>query len=181
MTQTHREETDRALVQRTLGGERAAFGELVLRHQTSVFNLAYRMLGNRQDAEDVAQETFLAAYRHLKNYDMRRSFRTWLLSIAHHRCVDFLRRRKQTAPLDEQHAGARDTEARIVAVEQARMVQQALQRLSPEDRAVITLRYWEGMSYREMAEVLGVTEGSVRNRLYRARRSLAGYLRVENG
>ncbi len=181
MTQTHREETDKALVRRTLGGEKSAFGELVSRHQTAVFNLAYRMLGNRQDAEDVAQETFLAAYRHLGSYDEHRTFKTWLLSIVHHRCVDFLRRRRRHVPLDERLAAKQDIEAEAVAGERAERVQQLLQRLSPDDRAVITLRYWEGMSYREMAAVLGVTESSVRNRLYRARRFLAEHLEVEDG
>ncbi len=176
MTQTYSERSEAELIRHTLGGDRSAFGSLVLKYQTSAFNLAYRMMGNRQDAEDMAQEAFLAAYCHLDSYDGRRPFKTWLLSIVHHRCVDGLRRRKQDSPLGEQQGRTPDVEERVVTNEQARIVQEALQLLPPADRAAVTLRYWEGMSYREMAEVLGVTEGSVRNRLYRARRFLAEHL-----
>lgn len=84
-------------------GDQSAFGHLVTTYQTPVYNLAYRMLGNTVEAEDATQETFLRAYTHLHSYDLRRPFRTWLLSITSHYCIDRLRRRRITwLPLEEE-------------------------------------------------------------------------------
>ena len=86
-------------------GDQSAFGRLVIAYQTPVYNLAYRMLGNAAEAEEAAQETFLRAYTHLRSYDPQRPFRSWLLSIASHYCIDRLRRRRITwLPLEDEIA-----------------------------------------------------------------------------
>ncbi len=171
------EESDFDLVQRTLTGDEEAFASLVRRHHKSVYNLGYRMMGNREDAEDIAQETFLSAYRHLKKYDRRWPFRNWLLSIAHNKCVDWLRRSRLTYGLETLEDTGVGVEDWVIRKEVGELVQSALRKLSAEDRAVVVLKYWEGMSYKEIAEVLNVNEGSVRNRLYRARKALAEHLK----
>lgn len=87
---------DALLVKQTLAGDQQAFGELVQHYERDVFNLAYRMLNNRGEAEDAAQEAFLRAYTNLDRYDRERSFKTWLLSITSNHCIDRLRRRRLT-------------------------------------------------------------------------------------
>jgi len=162
-------------------GDQAAFGRLVVAYQTPVYNLAYRMLGNSVEAEDAAQEAFLRAYTHLRSYDPQRPFRSWLLSIASHYCIDRLRRRRITwlsledeAARPYQLAGdSPNPEAVVSQQEREGQIQQKLATLSPTDRAAITLRYWYDYSYEEIAEVLSLTVSAVKSRLHRARRALA--------
>jgi len=173
---THREQ---AWIQEAREGDLAAFERLVEAYQRPVYNLTYRMLGNAQDAEDAAQETFLRAFSRLNTYDPGRKFSSWLLTIASHHCVDRLRRRRNTfLPLEEvpewNHPPARGTGPEDAAVEKEAQeeTQRLLQKLPPKDRAVVILRYWHGMSYREIAETTGHTLSSVKSRLHRARRAL---------
>lgn len=168
-------------------GDQAAFGRLVAAYQTPVYNLAYRMLGNAGEAEEAAQETFFRAYTHLHSYDPQRPFRSWLLSIASHYCIDRLRRRRITwLSLDDEIAapdrlaGDRpDPEAAMVQREREDRIQQLLAALSPTDRAAITLRYWYDCSYEEIAEALNLTVSAVKSRLHRARRALAKMIQGE--
>jgi RNA polymerase sigma-70 factor (ECF subfamily) len=170
-------------------GDQAAFGRLVVAYQTPVYNLAYRMLGDAGEAEEAAQETFLRAYTHLRSYDPQRPFRSWLLSIGSHYCIDRLRRRRITWLSFEDEIAAPDgstgfaevrltssspnPEATVARREQAEQIQQLLATLSPTDRAAITLRYWYDCSYEEIAEALNLTVSAVKSRLHRARRALA--------
>ena len=170
-------------------GDQAAFGRLVLAHQTPVYNLAYRMLGNAGEAEEAAQEAFLRAYTHLDRYDPGRSFRTWLLSIASHYCIDRLRRRRFTwMPLEDELASpervrfaskGRNPETAMMQREREAQIQHLLGKLSPTDRAAVTLCYWYDYSYEEIAETLNLTESAVKSRLYRARRALATMMQQE--
>ena len=169
-------------IQQAREGETAPFANLVRTYQAPVYNLAYRMLGDRMAAEDAAQETFLKVYQHLKKYDPQRSFRTWLLSIAAHHCVDQLRRRRPTVELnDEIRLGSSaNPEATVMRQDAGDHVQQMLGGLGPTDRAAVTLRYWYDCSYKEIAEMLGTTVSAVKSRLHRARRALAQTLEVES-
>jgi len=168
-------------------GDQVAFSRLVAAYQTPVYNLAYRMLGNVGEAEDAAQETFLRVYTHLRSYDPQRPFRSWLLAIASHYCIDRLRRRRITwLPLEDEIATptrmASDSpkpEAVVVQREQAERIQRLLATLSPTDRAAVTLRYWYDCSYEEIAEALNLTIGAVKSRLHRARRALAKVMQGE--
>lgn len=157
-----------------------AFAHLVQAYQQPVYNLAYRMLGNAQDAEDAAQETFLRAFRHLETYDPRRRFANWLLSIASHYCVDHLRRRhRRCASLDEMPeeslppASEPDLEDAAVARETRDTVQRLLYLLAPKDRLVVVLYYWYGMSHGEIAEATASSVSAVKSRLHRSRLALA--------
>jgi RNA polymerase sigma-70 factor (ECF subfamily) len=150
----------------------AAFSKLVEAYQAPVYNLAYRMLGNPAEAEDAAQETFIRAYTRLGTYDPTRKFSSWLLAIASHYCVDVLRRRRlQTLPLDDlppmvELATPRSAQPEQVVVSQqdASAVQKLLNVLSPPYRTPVVLRYWYDMSYREIAETMGVPISTVKAR-----------------
>ena len=162
-------------------GDQSAFGRLVTAYQTPVYNLAYRMLGNTAEAEEAAQEAFLRAYTHLRSYDPQRCFRSWLLSIASHYCIDRLRRRRITwLPLEDEIAApdrltseSPNPESVVAEREREERIQCLLADLSPTDRAAITLRYWYDCSYEEIAETLNLTVSAVKSRLHRARRALA--------
>jgi RNA polymerase sigma-70 factor (ECF subfamily) len=175
-------------IQQARGGDQSAFGRLVVAYQTPVYNLAYRMLGNKAEAEDAAQEAFLRAYTHLRSYDQQRPFRSWLLSIASHYCIDRIRRRRITwLPLEDEiaephHMTDKSANPETVASqrEQEEQVQRLLRALAPTDRAAITLRYWYDCSYEEIAEMLNLTVSAVKSRLHRARHALADSMQGES-
>jgi len=176
-------------IQQARGGDPTAFGRLVVAYQMSVYNLAYRMLGNAAEAEEAAQEAFLRAYTRLHSYDLQRPFRSWMMSIASHYCIDLLRKRRITWLSFEDEIAVPDgsthtvetrlvssnpnPEAVITQQEQEAQIQQLLAVLSPTDRAAITLRYWYDYSYEEIAETLSITVSAVKSRLHRARCGLA--------
>lgn len=175
---------EQAWIAQARQGNLAAFAHLVQAYQRPVYNLTYRMLGNAQDAEDAAQETFLRAFQHLHTYDPRRKFANWILSIASHHCVDRLRRRRQGwVSLDEMSEQGRSVPSRgasleeaAVASEAAEEVQHLLEHLPPKDRLTLVLFYWYEMSHREIAEVTGSSVSAVKSRLHRARLALAQML-----
>jgi RNA polymerase sigma-70 factor (ECF subfamily) len=166
-------------------GSDEAFTKLVEEHQTHVYNLCYRMLGEPEAAEDAAQESFLRAYQNLHRYDQSRPFPTWLLSIAAHYCIDRLRRRKLSVfSMDEENddgstfeiadPASLDPEAESVKHEERDRLHGMLKDLDETDRAAIIMRYWYDFSEVEIAESLRLTVSAVKSRLHRARRSLAG-------
>lgn len=165
-------------------GSDEAFTRLVEAYQVHVYNLCYRMLGEQESAEDASQETFLRAYQHLHRYDRKRSFATWLLSIAAHYCIDRLRRRKFTmvsvesdedeSELELPDEAAPKPESEVIYAEQRQQMQGLLKRLDTTDRAAIIMRYWNDCSEAEIAEALNLTVSAVKSRLHRARRELAG-------
>jgi RNA polymerase sigma-70 factor (ECF subfamily) len=175
------QENDVLWVQQTLAGDPQAFGELVQRYERDVFNLTYRMLNNRGEAEDAAQEAFLRAYSNLDRYDQNRSFKTWLLSIASNHCIDRIRRRRLTwlsleEPLPPHPALTSDMpgpEEATLSNEKSMLVQELLDELSPDYRLAVVLRYWYDYSYAEIAEMLDTTESAIKSRLFRARQALA--------
>ena len=167
-------------IQQAQKGDTDAFARLVQLYQTPVYNLAYRMLGERMEAEDAAQETFLRAFRNLSQYDPARPFRNWLLSITAHYCVDRIRRHRPVLALDDELATGRvgvNPDDAVIAWETREQIQRLLLRLPAEDRAVVTLRYWYDCSYEEMAQILGTTVSAVKSRLHRARLALAQMLK----
>jgi RNA polymerase sigma-70 factor (ECF subfamily) len=175
------EDTEATWVQQARAGDQGAFSRIVEAYQTPVYNLAYRMLGNTVEAEDAAQETFIRAYTRLETYDPARKFSSWLLAIASHYCVDVLRRRRMNyLSLDDlppmvELSMPKTTQPEQVVVSQqdAGAVQQLLNALPPAYRTPVILRYWYDMSYREIAETMGVTESTIKTRLHRARAKLA--------
>lgn len=177
---------DREWIVRAREGDPEAFSILVDRHQQPVFNLCYRMLHNREDADDAAQEAFLKAYRGLAKYDEQKSFRTWLLSIAAHHCIDRLRRKRfQWVSLEALgglvNTGAEGLESTVERQEQGQQLERALMQLRTTDRAVVVLRYWHELSHQEIGEALSLTASAVKSRLYRAKRQLADHYRSAAG
>jgi RNA polymerase sigma-70 factor (ECF subfamily) len=167
---------ERAWVLRALRGDEQAFARLVEAYQTPVFNLAYRMLGDPAAAEDAAQETFLRAYTRLQTYDPARKFSSWILSIASHYCIDRIRRRHGgTLSMEDLDAWRwlpdehPRPEQQTLSHEVKGVMREMLEQLPPDYRLVLILRYWEDLSYEEIAEVTQTTTSAVKSRLHRAR------------
>jgi RNA polymerase sigma factor (sigma-70 family) len=175
--------SDAALVELVVSGDQEVFAVLVERYKDAVQNLAYRMLGNVTEAEDVTQETFVRAYTQLGTYKPVHKFSTWLLSIASHLAIDQLRRRRFLAlPLEDvpflewlPDMGV-GPEQFALQGEQQDEIQEYLQMLPSKYRAVIVLRYWYDFSYEEISQALKLTPALVKARLHRARELLARYM-----
>jgi RNA polymerase sigma-70 factor (ECF subfamily) len=173
------EHSDRSLVRRTLRGEQQAFGELVRGYQATVFNVCYRIMGERREAEDMTQETFLRAHKHLRTYDQDRPFGPWIRRIAANHCLNEIKRRKLiTFPLDQELEGMTQEvrhrpEAAILHKERSSQIRDAIMTLPTHYRAVVELRHFFDMSYKEIAELLEIPLSDVKSHLFRARKSLA--------
>lgn len=179
---------DRDLVVRTLAGERRAFGELVRRHQRAVFGIALRTTGDRQVAQDIAQETFLRAYRALGRFDVARPFSPWLYRIATNQSLKWVQRRRvPTVPLAE-HAEVgpqladplAQPEDAIVARERYARLWAAVAALPPDFREAVLLRHAEGLTYRQIADRMDISLANAKSRLFRARRQLREVLAAES-
>jgi RNA polymerase sigma-70 factor, ECF subfamily len=165
VVQNSPEADDIELLHRAGSGDSAAFHALVDRHAQRLYRLAVSLIGNAADAEDVLQEAFVGAFRGLRSFEARSSVKTWLTRILVLQAAQWNRgkRRRPAGSLED------STPAAAGSPETAIDVQAALGRLSPEHREILALREFEGMSYEEIAQVLGVPRGTVESRLHRAR------------
>ena len=172
-------------VEAALAEDQDAFAELVYLFQDPVYNLCYRMLGDAGEAEDATQEAFLRAFLNLRRYDTKRSFKTWLMSIASNHCIDrWRKRRMQLVSLDDEPTAAALAlsssdplpEQAALSAEQSEMLQGLLMKLEESYRLPLILRYWYDYSYAEIAQLMDTTESAIKSRLFRARRTLAELL-----
>lgn len=167
------ETPEAVLVSAARDGDLEAFEALVRRHQHAVYRVALRMLGSEADAEDVAQDAFVHAWRSLGRFRGDSAFGTWLYRITTNRALNALASRRPAVELEERVAPHAERPERVLERrEQLEAVTGALLRLAPEQRALLVLREFEGLSYAELAEVLGVPERLVKGRLHRARTAL---------
>jgi RNA polymerase sigma-70 factor (ECF subfamily) len=175
------EQDDRTLVRRCREGDRAAFGELVVRYQKPVYNAALRLLHQPEDARDVAQTTFLKAFEHLDDYDPRFKFYSWIYRIATNEALNALAARKPLAEVSGEEADeAPGPEQRVAGEQLSRAIEDELMRIKPELRAVLVLRHFMHLSYEDMGQILQVPEKTVKSRLHSARLLLRDRL-LNNG
>jgi len=176
---------DQRLIKECLKGRTAAFGELVRRYQDRLFNTVYRLLDNTEDAQDVVQDAFIHAYQSLHAFKGDSLFFTWLYRIAVNAAISWRRKQRATLRLqlnrDGSSGGGNDPPDQALAnqpsfaieqLEEEYRIQGALNRVSPEHRAVLILKDMEGQKYEAMAEILDVPIGTIRSRLHRARLEL---------
>ncbi len=183
-----------SLVRRCVAGDAVAWEEIVQRYNRRIYNICYRFTGSQHDAEDLAQEAFIKIYRTLKTYDTDKgAFMTWVTTLTRNLLVDHFRKGKQdrvTDSMDEPVTAEDDSisvaetledtahspDARLQTREAQQLVQNALQKLSPELREAVILRDLQDMDYREIAFALKVPEGTVKSRINRGRTELARLL-----
>jgi RNA polymerase sigma-70 factor (ECF subfamily) len=177
------ESPDRDLILRARRGETEAFGELVGRTQSAVFNVCYRLMGERREAEDLAQETFLRAYTRLASFDLERPFLPWIRRVAANLCLNRLSEHPPTLvelseDLERADAG-QEPDARIEQRERSGQIRAALLALPPRYRVAIELRHFQELSYEEMAQTLNLPMSDIKSDLFRARKLLAAKLKDE--
>ena len=179
-------QNEQTLIDRICSGDRSAFQELVERHKKKIYFLAYDVVGNHHDAEDISQEVFIKMFRSLKNFRRDAKMSSWLYQITVNTSIDHLRRKsskphKSMDDLDktsfqEKLAGSKnaaiDPEQSAEAVIMQNRVSQALQKVSPKERSVFVMRHYNELKTREIAEILNVSQGTVKALLFRAIRKL---------
>ena len=170
------------LVARSLKQDHDAFGQLVERDATVIVNLAYRMVGDRTEAEDLAQETFVAAFKALPMFRAESKFSTWLYRIAANKCKDWLRVKRPGQSfhdvdiedvIDDRVVEERTPERLLSQQQVAAQLDRAIQRLPPLYREAFVLKHVEGLSYEEMQEILGVNVDTLKMRVYKGRLKLS--------
>jgi len=171
---------DAAVVARVRAGEKDCFRLLVERHSHEVFRLAFRMMANEQDAEEVVQDTFLRAYRSLDRFESRSTFSTWIYRIATNRCYDLLDQRKSRPeplaisdsnepPLEEQiPSSSPSPERHLLSGEIAARLRSVMGQLTASERVAFVLRHFEGRSIDEIAATLQIGQGAAKNSIHRA-------------
>ena len=175
-----KDDPDEVLVERALEGDPAAFTILVKRYQRPVYNAAYRVLGREEDAGDVAQTVFLKVAEHLRDYDPRHRFFSWIYRIAMNEALNLLRRNGRDQPIEEdaefEGPASLGPEHQAAEAQNARRIQEALLGMKPADRAVIALRHFSECSYEEIAQILEIDVKTVKSRLFEARTRMRNLL-----
>ena len=170
---------DEQLIQRLVKGDEAALTELYECYAEQIYNFALRICRNEEAAEDVLQEVFVAAWQQAASFRRQAKVKTWLLRIAHHRSVSWIRRQRPTANIDDidQLQGNAGEDLTAIAYAELEHLQKALDCLSAEQRATVELVFDHSLSYQEAAEVMGCPLGTVKSRLNAALRCLGQVLK----
>lgn len=176
------------------GGDRRAFAELVELYKDKIYHLGYRMLNQKQEAEDVVQETFLRVYTNLERYDENQKFSTWIYRIATNLCIDRLRKRKPSYSIDAEMTNGEGTDWHVILAskdpgpdeelilsETQTNIREAIQTLPDKYKAVVILRYLHDMSLQEIGEVLDMPVTTIKTRVHRGREFLRKKLQSEYG
>lgn len=170
-------------IEQVLAGKMVAFTHLVDRHKDHAYNLALRICGNHEDAEEIAQDSFMKAYRSLNSFKMKSSFATWLYRIVYNSAISLVRTRKRgVLSLEDFPADANDFLTSSSSDEEAEreyrnsLVNFALQKLSDEERAMITLFYYEDLCVEEISDITAVSKSNVKVKLFRARQKMIGII-----
>jgi RNA polymerase sigma-70 factor (ECF subfamily) len=178
---------DSQLVKRCQAGDISAFDDIVHRHKDRIYRLVYRMLRDSDSVNDVAQDIFVRAYRRINDFQYRSSFSTWLTRVAMNHCINYLRRKKRfrffPAGILPNANSSDEPHAVVERTEECEKVYQAINALSPNGKAVIILHYFEDHSCGEVASILDCSIGTVKSRLFHARRELKKRLEpyIESG
>lgn len=172
---------DMEIVELCLSGNTEAFEELIKRYKNLIYNTAYRMMGSREEAEDISQEVFIKIYNSLSKYDSQFKFSTWALKITSNLCIDHLRKRKgESVPIDEVY-DLKDESATpeevYIKIETQKKVQDAINKLPDKYKELVLLFHHRGLSYQEIMSITGEPLTIVKNRLYRARQMLKEMLK----
>ena len=164
---------DTKLIERCIKGDRQAFEALLIQYEKPVFNAAYRMLNNREDASDVTQTVFLKVYENFDSFDPSRRFFSWVYRITLNESINWLAKQKRLEPLQHEPADdGKSPEQEVAGAELSAAVQAALMTIKTDYRTVIVLKHFLGCSYMEISEVLEIPEKTVKSRLFSARQLL---------
>ena len=171
---------DTYYIEQVLEGKINAFSYLVDRHKDKAYNLAFRICGNREEAEEIAQDAFIKAYRSLRNFRNKSSFSTWLFRIVYNTSISLVRSRKKgVLAIEEFPADAVDflginrNEQEAAEDYRNSLINFALQKISEDDRGLITLYYYDDLDTEEISKITGISKSGIKVRLFRARKKMA--------
>jgi RNA polymerase sigma-70 factor, ECF subfamily len=177
---------EQALLRKVKKGDLDAYGPIIQDYQSSVFNVCYRILGNRQEAEDLTQEAFLRAYQQISSFDLSRPFGPWMRTVTANLCFNHLKRaRLNRVPLEDERDTIKDNpkygpEGALEISQEHQTLYRAIWKLPDMQRLALELRHFQGLSYQEMAHILNLPLNTVRSHLYRGRQKLAQLLEEKN-
>jgi len=176
--------TDQQLIELTLKGDTASFGKLVERYQDFVFTIAFRIMKVREEAEEVAQDSFIKAYESLNSFRGESKFSSWLYSIAYRKALDALRKNKKykaSEIIDDitegEVSGIEDALHYLEDEERKKAIQDCILKLSEDEATIITLYYFQDQSVREISTITNLSEDNIKVKLYRSRKKLFGFLK----
>ncbi|MFT4848755.1 MAG: RNA polymerase sigma factor (sigma-70 family) [Sediminicola sp.] len=176
--------TDKQLIEQTLKGDTSSFGILVERYQNFVFTIAFRIMKVREEAEEVAQDSFIKAYESLNSFRGESKFSSWLYSIAYRKALDALRKNKKykaSEIIDDitegEVSGIEDALHYLEDQERKKAIQDCILKLSEDEATIITLYYFQDQSVREISTITRLSEDNVKVKLYRSRKKLFGFLK----
>ena len=175
--------SDLTFIKRTLDGDTKAFGLLVQRHQNYIFNVIIKMLRNREEAEEIAQDTFIKAYEVLASFKGEAKFSTWLFKIAYRKSLDRIKKNKRSATLELVENLTEDDSmdfenglAILLLEERKEIIRNCILKLPEIEAAIITLYYYEDQSVKEIAEITNLSQDNIKIKLHRSRKLLHRYL-----
>lgn len=175
--------TDQQLIEKALQGHTASFGELVVRYQDFIFTIVIRMVKHREEAEEIAQDSFVKAFERLESFQGKSKFSSWLYSIAYRTALDYLRKSKRfkdSIAVEEMNnmevATLENGLQALVAKERRKLIQESIMKLPEIDAAIITFYYFEELSVREIATITEQSEDNIKIKLYRSRKKLYSLL-----
>ena len=176
--------TDQQLIEQTLNGDTSSFGKLVERYQDFVFTIAFRIMKVREEAEEVAQDSFIKAFESLKSFRGESKFSSWLYSIAYRKALDALRKNKKykaSEIIDDitegEVSGIEDALHYLEDEERKKAIQDCILKLAADEAAIITLYYFQDQSVREISSITQLSEDNIKVKLYRSRKKLFGLLK----
>lgn len=181
------------LVLRAKNGDMQAFEQIVLQYEKLVYNIAYKIFSNAEDAKDVSQDVFIKLYRNISKYEGTSSFKTWLYTIAYNTCIDEIRKRKKAkiSSMDKMIEGDENNferqfasneptpEQQVLIKEEISAVERAINKLNEDHKMIIVLRDIRQLSYDEIVQITGLSLGTVKSRINRARKKLKEFILVE--
>ncbi|KPL01274.1 MAG: hypothetical protein AMJ91_00505 [candidate division Zixibacteria bacterium SM23_73_3] len=172
-----KDENDSSLVQRFKQGDQKAFNLLVIRHQKRIYDFIYRMIRNHQDAADLSMEVFVRAYKGLKDFKERSSFYVWLAKIAVNLCINFSKREKfryflSIFDLAEKPATTSSPVDKVEEKELRLAIDQAIKNLPPRQRSSFVLKFYQGLSHQQIAQIMGISEGAAKSNYFQAIKKL---------
>lgn len=177
------ERSDETLIKQALNGKKAAWVTLVKRYETNIYNYAYRMVNHREDAMDLMQDIFIAAFRNLATFRGESPFKGWLFKIAHYRCIEHYRKKKPNQSLDDtpeqvDEQSHQCPEQQLQAKQQKQELHQAMQQLSFNQKIMVEMKFFQQYTFDEIAQQLGISTNTAKSRLYSALDKLKDSLEV---
>ena len=179
--------SDTIYIDRVINGDTGAFAFLVEKYQNMVFTLANKILSNKEDAEDAAQETFVKCYRALNRYNAQAAFSTWLYKITYNHSIDILKSKNKKwhttewkSDLEPEMIPQHSFDEKIDLKEIQLLLKEAIHRLSPDEQVIVTLYYYEDLPLKDIAEIIGIRENNVKIKLFRIRSKLLEILKSKN-